>query len=107
MSNGAGKNASRHELPVVAEDSTEVGCLSSKPWRRLPTASTRVQIRQKANQRRPGPLVLVPQFVDQVLTRQRAGTLDEAVADPNSRLRPASSIRLSGRPKSEISAVRV
>jgi hypothetical protein len=103
MSNGAGKNASRQELPVVAEDTafasingvTEVGCLSSRPWRRLPTASTRVQIRQNANQLRPGLLKLVPQFVDHILTRQRAGTLDEAVAIPTASCGRRPSIRYS------------
>jgi hypothetical protein len=72
---------------------TEVGCLSSKPWRRFPRASTRVQIRQKANQRQTRAFGSCPTIRRSDAHPPTSGTLDEAVVDHNRALRPASSIR--------------
>jgi hypothetical protein len=55
---------------------------------------------------RHGPLMPVPQAVDQMLTRQRAGrsTRQQPIPTDSCGRRPVS---LSDRPKSEISTVRV
>jgi hypothetical protein len=81
MSNGAGKNASRQQLLVVAEDPA-FASINAVPKSGASALSLGVDYRRhqlvykfdrKQISARHGPLVVVPQFVDQMLTRQRAG----------------------------------
>jgi hypothetical protein len=71
---------SRHELPVVAEDTAYAsinGVPKSGASASLGVDYRRHQLVYKFDRKqisvRHGPLVLVPQFDDQMLARQRAG----------------------------------